>query len=164
MMIKMSTKGFTFNKGFTLLEVIIAMSIISIVMSASLSSFSNRSKELNLQEAYNAAKDSLRTAQNKAQAEVGSPGAGADQKYKYAGVRFVKDSGEYISFRSSDLSDSVCGTLDATKTVQDSVSTLPYSMVAKMDSTETPTCIFFEYPTGNTYVSKGSFGVNPCSN
>ena len=152
------------KKGFTLVELLVAVGVVSVASLSLIPSFTTRNKEKALQEAFLKAKDVLGTVQNKAMTEVGSPGAADAVKYKYSGVKFVRNSGNYVVFRSTEASSDVCQNMSSAKSVQDASSALPSSAVAKIASPDNPLCVFFEYKTGNAFTTKGASGVINCTN
>ena len=152
------------NKGFTLVEVLVAVGALSVASFAFLPSFTNSLREKNLQQSLEAAKDAAVTARNRALTETGSPGETDTEKYKYSGVRFVRDSGEYEAFRSISADSATCANLPADSVAIDSVKILPGGVVARLAAGDNPTCVFFEYKTGNSVTTKGSSDAVSCTN
>ena len=83
------------KKGFTLVEVLVAVGVMSVASFAFLPSFTGSLNEKKLQQSIDAVRDATATARNRALTEVGNPGASDATKYKYAGVKFENGSGKY---------------------------------------------------------------------
>jgi len=148
-----------YNKsGFTLVEVLIAVGVLAVGSLAFLPSFTGANKQKALAQAVENAKDAIATARNRALTETYNPGEG--NPLKYAGVRFTYDNGTYELFRSDVASAAVCQNKASTNYVPDSTKTLPGDVRAKITQPESPTCMFFEFGTGNAYTTKGS---TPCA-
>lgn len=146
------------NSGFTLVEVLVAVGVLSVVSVAFIPSFSNSNREKNLQQNSETVRDALATARNKALTQVGNPGLADASKFKYSAVKFEEDSSVVTYFRSTTADSDTCNhlnTLPSSQVEIDSTKTLSNDVVARIASTETPTCIFFEFGTGNALASKG---------
>lgn len=144
------------NSGFTLVEVLVAVGVLSVVSVAFIPSFSNSNREKNLQQNSETVRDALATARNKALTQVGNPGLADANKYKYSAVKFVEDSSTVTYFRSIAADSNTCYNLPSGQVEIDSTKTLSNDVVARIASAETPTCIFFEFGTGNALASKGT--------
>ena len=154
------------KKGFTLVEVLIAVGVMSIASMAFLPSFMGTLDEKKLQQSVDTAKDAIATARNRALTEVGNPGANEATKYKYSAVKFERGSSTYYLFRSDVATNGVCGESgDAplgVNVVVDSTKTLPNGAVARIESADSPTCIFFEFKTAVAVSTKGSNNAVSC--
>lgn len=146
-------------KGFTLIEVLIAVGVLSVASLAFLPSFTGSYKEKNLQRAQEAVKDAITTARSKALTEVGNPSASESTVYNYSGIKFIAGSGDYYLFRSNAATSGAC----ASPTIVDSTKSLPSGIVARIASSKTPTCIFFEYKTGATLITEGTTEAKTCN-
>lgn len=160
------------QNGFTLVEVLVAVGILSATSLAFLPSFSKANREKNLKQNSENVRDAITTSRNRALTEVNNPGAGA--KYSYSGIKFTNGSDSYVLFRSSAATTEVCNNLPSATTVVDSTRKLSNEVKARVNTVvnvatgtinESPTCIFFEFGTGNAYVTKGPYdAVNPGNN
>ncbi len=159
-MIKVSTNNKV--RGFTLVEVLVAVGALAVGSLAFLPSFSASNKEKNLTQSVENAKDAIATARNRALAEVGNPEA--SNPYRYSGVKFTAGSSTYELFRSKIADVGTCDTLSGV--ARDGIKTLLGNVVAKIPSGESPTCIFFEFGSGDAYVTKGTTPAtaNACTN
>jgi len=154
------------SKGFTLVEVLIAVGVLAVASSAFLPSFTGSLNEKKLQQSLDAARDATATARNRALTEVGSPGAVETIKYKYSGVKFENDSGKYYQFRSDVATPGVCGASgvppSGANVVVDSTKELASGVVARIDAAQSPLCIFFEYKTAKAQITKGGGACVDC--
>jgi len=150
------------KSGFTLVEVLVAVGVLAVGSLAFLPSFTGSSKQKNLTQAVENAKDAVATARNRSLTETGNPGDAAT--YKYSGVKFTRGNDRYIVFRSTLADVATCQALRADTNTpslkSDAEKLLPGGVQARMLSTESPTCMFFEFCTGNAYTTKGA---NPCA-
>ena len=159
----MSNKVFASIKGFTLVEVLIAVGVMSVASFAFLPSFTGSLNDKKLQQAVDAVRDATATVGNRALTEVGNPGASDATKYKYAGVKFTRNSGEYISFRSESATSTVCNNLGS-NVVIDSTKTLPNAVIARINENDSPLCVFFAFKTAEAVTTKGLSNAVSCSN
>jgi len=151
-------------KGFTLVEILVAVGVLAVATLAFLPSFSKSYKEKSLQKAMDAVKDATTTARNSALTEVGNPGAEGTARFVYSGVKFERDSGEYILFRSTDATSDICVNLPEDSAAIDSTKTLPNDIVARIAvAAESPLCVFFEYGTGVSIITRGSSDATSCT-
>lgn len=150
------------NSGFTLVEVLVAVGVMAVGSLAFLPSFTGSSRQKGLTQAVENAKDAIATARNRALTETGNPGDAGT--YKYSGVKFIRGSDRYIVFKSTLADVATCQALqastDTSSLKSDGEKQLPGGVQARMPSTESPTCMFFEFDTGNAYTTKGA---NPCA-
>lgn len=86
-----------YNAGFTLLELMITVSIIGILSAGMIPAFSKYIRNQNLKQAQEQLKSDLRSTQNKA-----LTGALSDQGYSYWGMMFTKGSNIYNYFVAYD--------------------------------------------------------------
>ena len=153
------------KSGFTLVEVLVAVGVLAVGSLAFLPSFTGANKQKALAQAVENAKDAIATARNRALTETGNPGD-ADT-YKYSGVKFTGGSDRYIVFRSTLADAPTCGAVQAgTNTFSlrsDGEKVLPGGVQARMSLTESPTCMFFEFGTGNAYTTKGGDPCKSCN-
>ncbi len=151
--------------GFTLVEVLVAVGVLTVGSLAFLPSFTGANKQKTLTQAVENAKDAMATARNRALTETGNP-VGTDT-YKFSGVKFTRGSDKYILFRSNLADVSTCQTVQPmtndTSIKSDSERQLPGGVQAKMRPEESPTCVFFEFGTGNAYTTKGSDSCKSCN-
>ena len=156
------------KKGFTLVEVLIAVGVLSVASFAFLPSYTGSLNEKKLQQSIDAVRDATATARNRALTEVGSPGVGEAEKYKYSAVKFANGSGAYYQFRTDVATPGVCGGSgvppSGTNVVVDSAKTLPNGLVARIAFNESPLCIFFEFKTAEAVITKGADDAVTCSN
>jgi prepilin-type N-terminal cleavage/methylation domain-containing protein len=159
------------KNGFTLIEVLIAVGVLSVASFAFLPSFTGSLNEKKLQQSIEAVRDATATARNRALTEVGSPGAVDAGKYKYSGVKFEDGSGTYYQFRSNVATTGACGVAGSLPGVPavtgelitvDSTKTLPNGVVARIDVNDSPLCVFFEFKTAVAVTTKGSKSAVSC--
>jgi|GEM_PF-6633800 prepilin-type N-terminal cleavage/methylation domain-containing protein len=155
------------NKGFTLVEVLIAVGVLSVASAAFLPSFSGALNEKKIQQSADAVRDALATTRTRALTEVGNPGAAETSLYKYAGVKFDNGSGTYYQFRSAAATPAVCGGAGAppagTNVVVDATKTLPSGVVARINAAGSPLCVFFAFKTAEAVTTKGADAAVACS-
>ncbi|MFA5776404.1 MAG: type II secretion system protein [Patescibacteria group bacterium] len=160
------------NKGFTLVEVLVAVGVLATASVAFLPSYTNSLNEKKLQQSVDAVKDATATARNRALAEVGGPGASDAVKYKYSGVKFENGSGTYYQFRSDIATPGACGGTGevpgeppaSANVVVDSTKTLPNEVVARIASADSPLCVFFAFKTAEAVATRRSSNAVTCSN
>ena len=133
------------TKGFTLIEMLIAVSLIALLSGILIPSFTRYSASQNLRQAREKLKSDLRTAQNNAMTGANST------TVDYWGIRFSPDSGTYALFRSTDTSD--CGTVDVVRTT---MGALPNGTVTLFSITGNQ-CIYFAESTGD---ASGQTAIN----
>lgn len=152
------------SAGFTLVEILVAVGVLAVGTLAFLPSFSGANKQKALTQSVENAKDAVVTARNRALTETGNPEE--VNAYKYSGVRFTKDSGEYKVFRSNTATADVCANLVSgvgINVMVDANKTLPGGVVARLAAADNPVCMFFEYGTGDACETKGSVGCSICN-
>jgi len=151
--------------GFTLVEVLVAVGVLAVGSFAFLPSFTGANKQKALAQAVENTKDAIATARNRALTETGNPGDAST--FKYSGVKFTDGSSAYTLFRSNIATPGVCNNLaseSGANVVVDSTKNLPGGVVSKLSTSspdENPTCMFFEFGTGNAYTTKGIDPSNP---
>lgn len=152
------------NLGFTLVEMLVAVGVMSIATLAFLPSFSRANRDKTLQQNAGTLKDAVTTVRNKALTEVNNPGS--DTTYVYSGIKFTSGSSQYTVFRSNEANATVCSNLSG-NVVIDGVKNFSNDVLAKIKTaptpSEDPTCIFFEYGSGNALTTKGNGSVKFCS-
>lgn len=149
------------KSGFTLVEVLVAVGVLAVGSLAFLPSFTGANRQKALAQAVENAKDAVATARNRALTETFNPGD--TNPLRYAGVRFRYDSGTYELFRSDTATAGVCQNLASTNFVIDATKTLPGDVKAKISSSDSPMCMFFEFGTGNAYTTKGISDCASCN-
>ena len=123
-------------RAFTLIELLIVVSIIIIMTATLVPSFDTYIKNQGLRQAQENIKSDLRTAQNKAMT-----GVGADLGVEYWGIRFTNGNDEYEFFNSTTTGN--CTSLTASSFSEK----LPGNVVINTTSTF---CVYFSMYTGNT--------------
>lgn len=157
------TSQFKANYGFTLVEAMVTVGVLSVIALAFLPSFGTSIRRKALSQSLENARDAISTARNKALTQISNPGE--ENPYRYSGVRFVYNSSRYEFFRSKEANKDVCRDLEShPNVVIDSSKNFPNNVVAKIPSSQSPTCFFFEFGSGNTFVSKGDGSCVPCAN
>lgn len=150
------------NRGFTLVEVLVAVGVLAVGSLAFLPSFSGANKEKALAQSVENAKDAIATARNRALTNVGNPGSAGS--YNYSGVKFTAGSSGYEIFRSTVADVSTCTNIPASDS--DGQRTLLNGVQSRIPLAESPTCFFFEFGSGDAYVTKGTAPApaNACNN
>ncbi|MFH1295141.1 MAG: type II secretion system protein [bacterium] len=138
--------------GFTLVEVLAAVGVLAVGSLAFLPAFTNANKERNLQQSVENARDALANARNRALTGVNNPGAG--NIYRYSGVKFTAGNANYELFRSVNADTPTCINPNANG-VSDGVKGFASGVVSRIPPAESPTCVFFEFSSGNAYITKG---------
>lgn len=131
--------------GFTLVEMLIAVSIIALLTGILIPSFTGYTKNQNLRQAREKLKSDLRTAQNNAMTGANST------TVDFWGIRFSDDGTTYSLFRSVDTSD--CATVDI---VRNTMGNLPND-IATIFSAAGNHCIYFSESTGD---ASGQTAIN----
>lgn len=146
-----------YSKGFTLLELLVSVSIIGIIAGGIIPSFSSYIKNQNLQQAQEQFKSELRTIQNKALTGALSdnqipPGSG--NYIQYWGVSFPSDHGSSVNIFVSTTNTACTG---ATIVSQGS-----FSISNNILYYNVPKCIFFNIKNGDitTLVPSNVTSVN----
>ncbi len=151
--------------GFTLVEVLVAVGVLTVGLLAFLPSFTGANKQKTLTQAVENAKDAIATARSRAMTETGSSGDAGT--YKYSGVKFSRGSDRYIVFRSYLADASTCQmvrpAINDPSIKLDGERQLPGGVQARMPLAESPTCVFFEFGTGKAYTTKGSDSCKSCN-
>lgn len=156
--------------GFTLVEILVAVGVLAVGSLAFLPSFSGASKQKSLAQSVENAKDAVATARNRALTEVGNPGLdpGSADSYKYSGAKFTDGSSTYQLFRSTTADVTTCTNVPTSGvSVLDGQRTLLTTVEPKLPTGESPTCFFFEFGSGDAYVTKGSdpaYATKSCQN
>jgi prepilin-type N-terminal cleavage/methylation domain-containing protein len=140
------------HNGFTLVELLLVITIMMVMAGAMIPSFSGYLRNQNLKQTQEKLKSDLRTVQNKALTGalfdrtvlVGA----AQQPVTHWGVRFVNGSRRYNYFISAAATAAECNNFAAADRFQ-SFEELPEDMVFK-----SPTgCLFFSFLNGGTSTS-----------
>ena len=147
-----------YSKGFTLLELLVSVSIIGIIAGGIIPSFSGYIKNQNLQQAQEQFKSELRTIQNKALTGSLSDTLIGGSYAEYWGLRFLpSDSGSSIEyFISVTNSDCPAGVIPSTHNPGS------FSISNNILYYNAPDCIFFNIKNGDitTLVPANATSVN----
>lgn len=143
------------NKAFTLIELMISVTIITIVSAGIIPAFSKYIRNQNLRQAQEQLKSDLRSIQNKALTGALSDQIVGAENMKYWGVKFENNSSEYQIFIASV--DTVCpdpipsGQFQGSENFSDTITVR-----------STTGCIFFDVSDGGIsgYVSPITLGYS----
>lgn len=143
------------SQGFTLVELLVVISIIALLTGAIIPSFSNYIKNQNLRQAQEQLKSDLRTTQNKA-----LTGTGTDTTVKYWGVHLLDGSNFYYTFSSTSNTAACPATFDLgskpsewlTYTKSDNL-----TAGATIDINGTNACLYFSNDTSATTFVTSNF-------
>jgi len=91
-----------YSKGFTLLELLISISIIAIISAGVIPTFSGYIKNQNLKQAQEQLKSDLRSVQNRALTGALSDQFLGSNRAAYWGIMFTGNSGSYTYFVSAN--------------------------------------------------------------
>lgn len=133
------------HNGFTLIEMLIAISIIALLTGILVPSFTRYSKTQNLRQAREKLKSDLRTAQNNAMTGANST------TVDYWGIMFLEGSTTYSLFRSVNTSD--CSAVDIVRTT---MGALPNS-IETLFGVAGNQCVYFAESTGD---ASGTTNIN----
>ena len=125
------------TKGFTLVELIIVVSIIAIMTSAIVPSFSNYTKGQVVKQAQEQVVNDLANVQNRALAG----NQGTPLNAKYWGIVFSRDSGTYNYVSSTN---STCGGAIVERIVK-----LPENVVIHLSGADLTRCVAFSLANGD---------------
>ena len=124
-------------QGFTLIEVLLVVSILAIMTATLIPSFDSYIKNQNLKQAQEAVKNDLRTMQNRAMT-----GASSGSGITYWGIYFADETNSY-SLNSTSTPATCAASAESS-------GILPGDVV--MDTTPNPSrCVWFAVGTGDTY-------------
>lgn len=132
-------KNSALNKGFTLVEILLVVSIIAILSAFLIPGFSNYTKSQNVRQGMEILKSDLRTAQNKALTGVNSVSNGAD----YWGIKIPSDDASNYQFFYSTVNSSCA---DADITFSSTSKTLPGGTSVLGEG---GVCVFFSRKNGD---------------
>lgn len=143
-------------KGFTLIELMVVVSIIALVSGLTIPVFSNFAQNQNLRQAQQALESDIITAQNRALSgsnQVISPGV----NNQYWVVNVPHNSTDYFVYTTSNPDTSVCTNSPANGGDSGRISnltryTLPNATMTSNDNL-TNFCIHFDYASGNAYMN-----------
>lgn len=130
------------NKGFTLVEILLVVSIIAVLSGFLIPGFSNYTESQSIKQGLEILKSDLRTAQNKALTGVESVTAGAN----YWGIRIGSDNASNYEFFYSS-SNTSCNY--ANITVSSTSKTLPGNVAVLGEG---GVCIFFSRKNGDANI------------
>ena len=140
------------QKGFTLVELLLVVSLIAVLSSFLIPGFSNYISTQNIRQGQETLKSDLRSAQNKALTGVSS----SDPTVSYWGLRIPsQDASTYTFFKSSSNDGNAC---DNAVTVETS-DKLPGDVVVRNAN---GACVFFSLRNGDaTVVNLGGSDTLP---
>lgn len=133
------------DSGFTLVELLIAVSLISIMTGVMLPGFSNYIEGQNIRQAQEQVKNDLRSAQNKALTGVRATEVGVE----YWGIRFNDNSENYTTFSTATVTD--CENMNNTRT---SEKMMGDAIIRNGDK-----CVLFSIRNGDTFFINGTSGA-----
>lgn len=135
----------TAQRAFTLIELLIVVSLITIITGALLPSFNNYIDTQNVKQAQEQIKDELRTLQNKAlNGEEASYLVGGSTEVEYWGIQFDSGSSTYKTFVSANTS---CpGTVGTDRGPEKTSSLLPGNSEVVSPAQG---CAFFSFANGD---------------
>jgi prepilin-type N-terminal cleavage/methylation domain-containing protein len=147
--------------GFTLLELLVVVAIITIMTGALIPGFSNYINNQNLKQAQEHVKNDLRTVQNKAMTGANSDDLINGNPVNYWGVKFTSGSSTYDYFISYNaVTGTGCPGSDAV--IMGKSESLPGGTVIR----STTRCIYFSLKNGDiengTAVIVGPASGTPC--
>lgn len=153
------------QKGFTLVELLLVVSLIAVMSSFLIPGFSNYINTQNIRQAQESIKSDLRTVQNKALTGVSS----SDPLVSYWGLKVLsQNASTYVFFKSNTNDAGACDAVDAA--VADETSdNLPGDVVV-IDANGA--CVFFSLRNGDATIANlggsdilpvGYAGEAPCS-
>ena len=142
------------QKAFTLIELLIVVSLITIITGALLPSFNNYIDAQNVKQAQEQVEDELRTLQNKALNGENASVELASGQVEYWGVEFASGSTTYTTFIAVDTT--ACGggaTEDDNRDTIKTSSALPGNSEIISPITG---CVFFSFENGDAAFSGGA--------
>jgi len=148
------------DNGFTLVELLIVVSIIIVMSSFLIPGFTNYIDSQNIIQAKETLKSDLRTVQNRALTGESS----SDPNVEYWGIRFPSDNAtQYNTFKSLENTATACNNATSTKTSE----ILPGGTVVRDAG---GACVFFSIRNGDANVvnkANNTFGLgysgdSPC--
>lgn len=132
-------------QGFTLVEILLVVSIIAVLSGFLIPGFSNYIQNQNIKQAQELFKSDLRTVQNKALTGVGATSSSID----YWGLKIVDaNATNYYVFSSAEATGAACDAVNVS-TAQKS-ETLPGEVVVRGAA---GSCIFFSLDNGDAIVT-----------
>ena len=129
-----------YSKGFTLLELLISVSIIGILAAGIIPSFNSYIKNQNIRQAQEQIKSDLRSIQNRALTGSSSTKLIGGSTVKYWVARFATNSGQYKYYTSVNQD---CSTISDPSPV---TATIPNGIVFSGNSDK---CLFFSFENGD---------------
>jgi len=137
------------SPGFTLVELIVAVSILTIISAASIPNFSTFIKSQNLVQAQESVKNGIRDAQNRAITGEDSTSVlcdGGTAVCTHWVVKLIKGGSTYAVGKSNGVGALACDALDTTDFVSDK---FPGDVVINMAGLDNDACIFYEFLTAD---------------
>lgn len=153
--------------GFTLVELLVTVSLIAIVTGAVIPNFNSYIRNQNLIQAKEIFKSDLRSVQNKALTGAYSNNTvlvgGVPTQVKYWGVYLRANSGTYTSFITPSATLATCNAAVAgTLTAENIPSTSTLQSSIQFQQNGNSCCLFFSYQNGditNTCTSSTTLNV-----
>ncbi|HAI62801.1 MAG: Type IV pilus transmembrane protein FimT [candidate division WWE3 bacterium GW2011_GWF2_41_45] len=142
------------NKGFTLVELMIVVSILAIVSGIMIPSFSSYTRNQTLKQAQENLKSDLRSLQNRALTGTGSDMLLNGLPAKYWAVSYSSTPGYNTTYSFYLTSTGVCSTTDPASSIQQTV-TLPANVTISSSSAH---CLLFSMEDGSV-LEKNIAGV-----
>lgn len=143
-------------RGFTLIELMVSVSIMLLIAAGAAVSFRNSSTTRYMNQNYYNVLNDLRTAQLRALSLVNNPGVADASKLKYVGVKFFNDAsnlGGYTTFRSISNTSLICSNITG---VTDNTYALLGDYTFVLGPGVSSFCVFFEMASGTVNVVKNS--------
>lgn len=142
-------KRFVGQKGFTLIELMVVVVILTILSGVAIPSFATYNKNQSLKQAQENLKSDLRSIQNKALTGTGSDTVISGVVVRYWAVSYTAGASQYSVYLTSDAN---CDTTTGT-TLQQTFS-LPANIT--FDSATTSRCLLISFLDGSIIPSSGS--------
>ncbi|OGC47613.1 hypothetical protein A2886_02390 [candidate division WWE3 bacterium RIFCSPHIGHO2_01_FULL_42_13] len=148
------------NRGFTLVELLLVVSLIAVLSSFLIPGFSNYIDNQNIRQAQEIVKSDLRTVQNNALSGVGS----SSSSVLYWGLKISsQNASNYGFFKAAAANSSACSSATIEQTSVD----LPGAVVIRDGA---GACVFFNLRNGdatvvnlpNSTIKLGPAGVTAC--
>ena len=139
-------------EGFTLVELLIAISIVVVLSGVLIPGFSRYSNTQNLRQSQEQLKSDVRSIQNRALS-----GMSATITVTHWGVKFTPDASRYGYFTTNSPTGATCNGVSPT----DWSESLPADILTRNNSTN---CMYFSFNNGDMLFYNGAGIVNDCAN
>ncbi|OGC38519.1 hypothetical protein A3K42_00825 [candidate division WWE3 bacterium RBG_13_37_7] len=136
-----------YNKAFTLIELLISVSVIMILTGISIPSFTSYIRDQELKQALEQIKSDLRTIQNNALAGAGASETIGGDTPEYWGVAFINDSGKDYYRYFISLNNSGCNINDGANVAVKGNPVYLTENVSLINSGST--CVYFDFENGD---------------